>query len=69
MTTIVNSPSPNRDNNSGLIVGIFAVIVLGLLFVYFGIPFIRSLGSPQISIPAPVINLPDKVDINVNQTP
>ena len=69
MTTIVNSPSPSGHNNNGLFIGIFTVIVFSLLFIYFGIPFIRSLGTPQINIPAPVINLPDKVDINVNQTP
>ena len=37
MTTIVNSPSPNGDNNSvGIIFGVIALIIFGLIFVYFG---------------------------------
>jgi hypothetical protein len=71
MTTIVNSPAPVNDNtgNSGLFIGIFGLIVLGLLFFYFGLPAIRRIGTPQINIPAPVINMPDEIDVNVNQTP
>ena len=57
MTTIVNSPAPINDNdgNSGLLIAIFGLIVLGLLFFYFGLPAIRRMGSPQINIPAPEI--------------
>ncbi len=70
MTTIVNSPSPNGDNNSvGIIFGVIALIIFGLIFVYFGIPALRKIGTPQINIPAPVINVPDKIDVNVEQTP
>jgi len=67
-TTYVNTPAP-ASNNTGIFIGIFALIVFSLLFVYFGLPAIRNLGTPQINIPAPVINLPDKVDVNVQQTP
>ena len=60
MTTIVNTPAPATDSsgNGGMIVGIFAVIVLSLLFVYFGLPAIRSIGTPQVTIPA-------KIDVTV----
>jgi len=65
MTTIVNNPAPASDNgSSGLIIGIFVLIVLGLLFFYFGLPAIRRMGSIQ-----PQINIPSKIDVNVNQTP
>ena len=64
MTTVVSSPV-QKESNNGAIVGIFAIIVLALLFIYFGIPALRSMGTPQINIPAPVINMPDKVDVNV----
>lgn len=70
MTTIVNNPTPSSDNNNGggigLLIGIFIIIVLGLLFFYFGIPAIRKIGSGQIATPQVVI--PDKIDVNVKQT-
>ena len=70
MTTIVNSPTPSSDSGSGgMIVGIFAIIVFGLIFVYFGLPAIRRLGQSQINLPAPQIAVPDKIDVNVKQTP
>lgn len=70
MTTIVNSPTPSADNSSGgLLVGLFAIIVLGLLFFYFGIPAIRSMNRGQVNVPAPQINVPNQIDVNVKQTP
>lgn len=66
MTTVVSSPV-QKEGSGGAIVGIFAIIVLALLFIYFGIPALRSMGTPQINVPAPVINMPDKVDVNVQQ--
>lgn len=65
MTTIVNSPAPANDNGGGgLLVGLFAVIVLGLIFYYFGIPAIRKMGSVT-----PQINIPNQINVNVKQTP
>lgn len=69
MTTVISNPTPPSDNSSGIFIGIFVVIVFGLLFIYFGVPAIRSLGNPQINVPAPVINVPGKIDVNVKQTP
>lgn len=66
MTTIVNSPNPSNDNgNGGLIIGIFALIIFGLLFFYYGIPALKNLGPAQVNIPAPQINVPNQVDVNV----
>lgn len=65
MTTIVNSPTPSSNNgNGGMIVGIFVLIILGLIFFYFGIPAIRKMGSVT-----PQINVPNQIDVNVKQTP
>ena len=71
MTTIVNSPAPanNDNNNGGLLVAIFGLIVLGFLFFYFGLPALRKMGTPQINIPAPEVNIPNEIDVNINQTP
>lgn len=68
MTTIVNSPNPSGSDNSsnaGLFIGIFILIILGLLFFYFGIPAIKRIGSGQTTTPQIVI--PDKINVNVNQ--
>jgi len=66
MTTIVNSPSPSNDSsNGGLILGIFVLIVLGLVFFYYGIPALKNLRPVEINIPAPEINVPNEIDVNV----
>ena len=65
MTTIINTPQPANDQSSGMgvIVGFVVLIVLGLLFFVYGLPAIR-----QMSVGTPQINVPDKIDVNVNQT-
>jgi len=65
MTTIVNNPPPQNESggNMGMIIGLVLVIVIGYLFFVYGLPAIQhmQLGSPQI-------NIPGKIDVNVNQT-
>ena len=66
MTTIVNSPNPSNDNgNGGLIIGIFVLIILGLVFFYYGIPALKNLRPVEVNIPAPEINVPNEIDVNV----
>lgn len=65
MTTIVNSPPSSENSSLGLFVGIFVLIILGLVFFYYGLPAIRQMG--QVS--APQINVPNKIDVNVKQAP
>ena len=63
MTTIVNNP-PSSDNSGGpmgLIIGLIVLIVVGYLVIVYGIPAIRQMGTPQV-------NIPSKIDVNVNQT-
>lgn len=64
MTTIVNTPPAANDsgNGIGMIIGLVVLAVIGYLFFVYGIPAIRQMqfGSPQI-------NIPSKIDINVNQ--
>ncbi len=63
MTTIVNNP-PSSDNSSGpltLIIVLVVLVVVGYLFFVYGLPAIQNLGAPQI-------NVPSKIDVNVNQT-
>lgn len=69
MTTIVNSATPTNDSNGmGFLIGVVVLIGFVLILIYFGLPIFRNMGTPQINVPAPQINMPDKVDVNVNQT-
>lgn len=66
MTTVVNNPAPAPSNDSGggmgMVIGFVVLIIIAFLFFVYGLPAIRQmqLGSPQI-------NLPSKIDVNVNQ--
>jgi hypothetical protein len=63
MTTVVNNPPPSNDSGGGMgmIIGLIVLIVVAYLFFVYGFPAIRQMGSPQI-------NIPGKIDVNVNQT-
>lgn len=65
MTTIVNNPTPTTDEKGGymgLIVGIIVIMILAYIFMTFGLPAIR-----QMQVGTPQINIPSKIDVNVNQ--
>lgn len=67
MTTIVNTPPTSEHNNFGLFLAVFALVIVGLVFTYFGIPAMRNQAPTQLRLPAPVINVPEKVDVTVEQ--
>ena len=66
MATIINNP-PSSDNSGGpmgMIIGLVVLAVLVYLFFIYGLPAVRQMqfgGAPQI-------NIPSKIDVNVNQT-
>ncbi|MDO8658794.1 MAG: hypothetical protein Q7K55_08685 [Candidatus Levybacteria bacterium] len=63
-TTIVNPTPTNNSSNNGLgfLLGIFLLVILGVLFFVYGLPYIRSQmgGGVQISVPK-------NIDVNLNQ--
>lgn len=71
MATIVNTPAAAHehvhDESSGssmsLIIGILIVLMLAALFFFVGLPAFRSAAAPA---QAPQINVPDKVNVDVN---
>jgi hypothetical protein len=69
MTTVVNNPAPaeNSGGNSFLI-GVIILIGFIAILLYFGIPAIRQMGPIQLTMPAPKVVIPDKINVNVNQT-
>lgn len=64
MTTIVNNPPVQKESGEGMgmIIGLVVILVLGYLFIMYGIPALRQMqfGSQQI-------NIPSKIDVNINQ--
>ena len=64
MTTIVNTPSTpaeKSDGGMGYIVGFIVLAIVLFIFFVYGLPAIRQIGSPQI-------NIPSKIDVNINQS-
>ncbi len=62
MATIVNNPP---SNNSGGILGIMIILIAVVVLVYlgyvYGLPAVRQMsGGTQI-------NVPSKIDVNINQ--
>lgn len=66
MTTIVNTP-PATNNDSGgmmgMVFGLIVLVILGYLFVFYGVPAIRQFQSRGIQI-----NVPSDINVNVNKT-
>lgn len=61
MTTIVNTPPQNQDSGNGvaMTIGVVILVVFVYLLFVYGLPAIRGASTAQI-------NIPDKVDVNVN---
>lgn len=62
MTTVVNNP-PSNDSGSGMgmMIGLVMFVALGYLFFVYGLPALRQTQAPQI-------NIPDKINVNIEQT-
>lgn len=63
MVTVVNNPPPSDNSGGpmGMIITLVVLFVLGYLGFVYGLPALRQIGSPQI-------NIPNKIDVNINQT-
>ncbi len=66
MATIVNTPA-STDSGSGIgfFLGIIFLAIFALLFFFYGLPM---MGSWFQSMSGPQVNVPGKIDVNV-QTP
>ena len=60
MATVVHEHTRESGDSSGTIIGIVLLVVLAILFFMYGLPMMRSYGTPQ------QVSVPDKVDVNVN---
>jgi hypothetical protein len=65
MTTIVNNPPAQKESGGsmGWIIGLIVLVIVAYVFVVYGLPAFQHMqfGAPQI-------NIPSKIDVNVNQT-
>lgn len=68
MATIVNTPAATeRDTSSwGGLMAVVLIIAFIVLMLYYGLPALRSAGTGYGTTPQ--INVPGKVDVNVNHT-
>jgi len=59
MATIVNNPGNGESGNGmGMILGVIVILVIAFLFFVYGLPMLRQSAAPQI-------NVPGKIDVNV----
>ncbi len=64
MATIVNNPAPsNSDNGMGFLLGIIILVVIGALFYFFALPYIRQGMSGDVQV-----NVPKDINVNVQQS-
>lgn len=68
MTTVVNNPTPSADSGgNSFLIGIILFIGLVVMLIYFGLPIIQRMGPVQVTMPAPEVVVPEKIDVNVIQ--
>jgi hypothetical protein len=63
MVTVVNNPPPS-DNSGGpmsMIILLIVLLVLGYLGFVYGLPALRQMGGTT------QVNIPSKIDVNVQQ--
>ncbi len=62
MATVINNPdtSTDRGGNGAMIVGIVLAVILLFMFFYYGLPALRGNNGGTN------VNVPDRVDLNVN---
>ncbi len=67
MATIVNttpaSTTNNGSNGLGFLIGVMVVVLLVMAVLFYGLPYLRN----TVSSTTPQVNLPGKIDVNVNQ--
>ncbi len=69
MTTIINTPAstPKESEGFGFLLGAMLIVAFIAVVVYFGIPALQRSSTQEINIPAPQINIPDKIDVDINK--
>ncbi len=60
---VVNNAAPATDsgNGMGFLMGVILLIIFGFLVMYYGLPILQRMTR------APQINVPGKIDVNINK--
>jgi hypothetical protein len=74
MATVVNTPATSDSGNAAsFLTGLLILAVILALFFYMVLPTMRGIGSGTSGggsgSAGTQLSVPDKVDVNVNQTP
>ncbi len=64
MATVINNPSSDTGGGAGVLLGIIVAVIIITLFFVYALPGLRGLSRSG----GTNINVPDKVDINVNKS-
>ena len=62
-TVVTNNPGSDSGGGFGFLAGVVLLVVVVFLFIVYGVPALRQAGS----VGSPQINVPEKLDVNVNQ--
>jgi hypothetical protein len=58
MATVINNPGQTSDNSgTGVVIGILLVVFLAILFLMFGLPYLRNRGTAEPSGTSASINV------------
>lgn len=68
-TTIVNTPPAQKSGDSGMgfVIGVVILVVFGVLFYMYALPYLRQMSNQdiQVNVPAPEINVPSDVNVTI----
>jgi LPXTG-motif cell wall-anchored protein len=71
MATIVNTPAAPQTSDSsgatGLMIGLVLLAIFAFLMFFYGLPALRN--TTQQAPSNVNVDIPDKVDVNVNENP
>lgn len=56
---VIHHNADDSSNPVGLLIAVVLIAVLAFLFIYYGLPLIRSAATPSVTVP-------EQVDVNVN---
>ncbi|MBI5044370.1 MAG: hypothetical protein HZC02_00380 [Candidatus Levybacteria bacterium] len=60
MATVIHEHTRDEGGSSGVLLALIILLVMAFIFIFYGLPAVRS------SIGAPQVNVPDKIDVNLN---
>jgi hypothetical protein len=57
MATVINNPSQAESSGTGVVIGVLVVVLLAILFLMFGLPYLSNRGTAQPSGASATLNV------------